>query len=73
MQTRNSRIHAEAVALWQALYGEQQPPPEADGLDLLDLVTRRLPEERYVRLRSPFLRPSTIVGPGQPTEESALD
>ena len=73
MQTRDSRIHAEAVALWQALYGQQQPPPEAKGRDLLDLVTRRLPEESYVRLRSPFLRPSTIVGPGLPAEENVLD
>lgn len=71
MPTRDSRIRAEAAALWQALFSEP-PPPEAEGADLLDLVTHRLPEERYVRLRSPFLRPSTIVGPGIPTDESVL-
>lgn len=71
MQTRESRIHAEAVALWQALYGEP-PPPGAEGAALLELLTRNLAARPYVRLRSPFLRPSTIVGPGQPTDESAL-
>jgi hypothetical protein len=73
MQTRESRIHAEAVALWQALYGERSPPRGAEGPALLALVTCNLPAESYVRLRSPFLRPSTIVGPGQPTKEDALD
>ncbi|HEY3947958.1 hypothetical protein [Phenylobacterium sp.] len=73
MQTRDSRIHAEAVALWEALYGERSPPQDAQGSALLALVTRNLPSESYVRLRSPFLRPSTIVGPGQPTQEDALD
>ena len=72
MPNRDSKIHAEATALWRTLYGDA-PPAEADGARLLDLVTRNLPEENYVRLRSPFLRPSTIVGPGQPTEDSALD
>jgi len=71
MSPRESKIHEEAVALWRTLFSE--PPPEgAEGAVLLDLAARRLPEETYVRLRSPFLRPSTIVGPGQPTDDNAL-
>ena len=71
MPSRDSRIRAEAAALWQAMFGEP-PPPDADGASLLDMLTRSLPDENYVRLRSPFLRPSTIVGPGFPGDESAL-
>ena len=61
MDGQDSRIYEEAAALWRALYDEQ--PPEQDGSTLLDMITQRLPATEYERLRSPFLRPSTIVGP----------
>ena len=61
MQGRDARIYEEAAALWRELYGEQ--PPGRDGSILLDMITQRLPASGYHRLRSPYLRPSTITGP----------
>lgn len=71
MRPRDQRIYDEAVALWQAVFGAP-PPPEADGSELLQRITSGLPGPNYQRLTSPFLRPSTIVGPGQPTDEASL-
>ena len=71
MPSRDSRIHEEAVALWRTLFSE--PPPQgAEGSVLLDLAARRLPQTTYVRLSSPFLRPSTIIGPNLPGDETTL-
>jgi hypothetical protein len=61
MDGRNSKIYEEAAALWRELYGE--PPPVHDGVLLLDIITQQLPETGYHRIRSPYLRPSTITGP----------
>jgi hypothetical protein len=61
MDGRNSKIYEEAAALWRELYGE--PPPIRDGVLLLDMITQQLPETGYHRIRSPYLRPSTITGP----------
>jgi hypothetical protein len=68
MDGREQRIYEEASALWREVFGEP-PPLRAEGADLLEIVTRCLPEISYERLRSPHLRPSTIVGPGQPETE----
>jgi hypothetical protein len=65
MATRDQRIYDEAAALWLEVFGEP-PPPSVDGSAMLALVTQRLGELSYERLRSPYLRPSTISGPGQP-------
>jgi hypothetical protein len=62
MSGREDRIYQEAAALWLALYGEP-PPGQADGATMLDMITRNLPAEQYERLKSPFMRPSTIVYP----------
>ena len=72
MSPRESKIHEEACALWQALFGEP-PPAGAEGSKLLELAATGLPAEGYVRLRSPFLRPSTIAGPNLPTRDEAPD
>ncbi len=61
MDGRNSKIYEEAAALWRELYGEA--PPVRDGVQLLDIITQSLPETGYHRIRSPYLRPSTITGP----------
>jgi hypothetical protein len=61
MDGRSSKIYEEAAALWRELYGE--PPPVHDGGLLLDMITQRLPETGYHRIRSPYLRPATITGP----------
>lgn len=54
---RDDRIYQEAAALWGELFRE--PPPQADGTAMLDLIMKRMPETRYDRLRT--LRPSTDV------------
>jgi len=72
MGRREQRIYEEATALWRELFDEDPPPDQADGGRLLEIITRHLGEPSYERLRSPFLRPSTIVGPGQPTDERSL-
>jgi hypothetical protein len=59
---REDRIYQEAVALWRELFREP-PPARLDGAALLDLITRRLPETAYERLRSPHLRPTNIAMP----------
>ena len=61
MEGREARIYEEAAALWRELYGEQ--PPVRDGAILLDMITQKLPAGQSYRLRSPYLRPSTITGP----------
>ena len=61
MDGRDIKIYEEAAALWRELYGEQ--PPVRDGSILLDMITQGLADTEYNRLRSPYLRPSTIVGP----------
>jgi hypothetical protein len=71
MDGRDHRIYEEAAALWQALYHEP-PPPMTDASQMLHIITRNLCESPYERLRSPFLRPSTIAGPAQPTDDSQL-
>lgn len=71
METRDQRIYEEAAALWREVF--QEPPPvRADGPTLLAIITRSLGENSYERLRSPHLRPSTIVGPGQPRDGARL-
>ncbi len=70
MDRRDQRIYEEAAALWRELFDE--PPPTADGSLMLDIIMRRVCDPAYVRLRSPYLRPSTIVGPGQPKNGSTL-
>jgi hypothetical protein len=59
---REDRIYQEAAALWRELFGEA-PPPKADGGKLLELMTKRLPEAAYDRLKTPHLRPSNISMP----------
>lgn len=71
METREQRIYEEAAALWREVFGEP-PPLRADGQTLLAIITRSLGDTEYERLRSPFLRPSTIAGPGQPTDQARL-
>jgi len=71
MGRRDQQIYDEASALWRAMFDEP-PPVQADGGALLDLITARLGEATYDRLRSPFLRPSTIVGPAQPRDARSL-
>lgn len=62
MSGRDSRIHAEAVALWTQLHAE--PAPEgAYGVKLLDLIVGGLPEPGYERLANPHLRPFNIAFP----------
>lgn len=62
MNVRDQRIYEEAAALWMALYGEP-PPIRADSATMLDVIMKSLPERRYERLTSPYLRPSQIEGP----------
>jgi hypothetical protein len=62
MRDRNQKIYEEASALWREMFGEA-PPLRADGRTLLDVIMKSLPEHRYQRLASPYLRPSQIKGP----------
>jgi hypothetical protein len=62
MNSRNQRIYEEAVALWGELFDEP-PPAVGDGHELLEMITSGLGHPHYNRLRSPFLRPSTITMP----------
>jgi hypothetical protein len=71
MEDRDQRIYEEAAALWQEVFGEP-PPVRADGSMMLAIITRSLGDSTYERLRSPFLRPSTIAGPGQPSDSQRL-
>ena len=69
MEDRDQRIYEEAAALWREVYGKP-PPVRVGGPRLLEILMSDLGEVSYERLRSPHLRPSTIVGPGQPRDES---
>jgi hypothetical protein len=71
MEGRDHRIYEEASALWREMFGEQ-PPLRLDGPAMLEIITRCSGELAYDRLRSPFLRPSTIAGPAQPRDKVAL-
>lgn len=62
MTGREQKIQAEATALWRQLYAEQ-PPCDADGSIILDMIMRDLPDATYARLASPHLRPAAIVFP----------
>jgi hypothetical protein len=72
MESREQRIYDEAAALWQEVFGEA-PPLRVDGSAMLDIITRCVGEASYERLRSPFLRPSTIAGPAQPRDARRPD
>ena len=72
MKRREQRIYDEASALWREMFSEP-PPARIDGATMLDLITHRLGELPYERLRSPYLRPSTIAGPAQPKNSAHLD
>ena len=62
MSGREEQIYDEAAALWRELF--QEPPPvSADGPEMLDVIMKSIPPERYARLSSPYLRPSLIQGP----------
>ena len=65
MATRDQRIYDEAAALWHEIF-DAPPPASLDGPAMLDIITRHLGEMTYNRIRSPYLRPATIAGPGQP-------
>jgi len=69
MTSRDQRIYDEAIALWGELFAEP-PPPVNDGGELLDMITRGLGDPNYNRLRSPFLRPSTITMPQRMSDRS---
>ena len=62
MKSRDEKIAEEAAELWREMFGAN-PPPGADGATLLDIITDALPEARYERMISPYLRPSVITGP----------
>ena len=71
MTSRDQRIYEEAAALWRELFKEP-PPTRLSGGELLDLIARDLPDPNYYdRIRSPYLRPSTITMPRRPGEQSA--
>ena len=67
MENRDKRIYEEAAALWREVFGKP-PPVRVGGPKLLEIITGKLSDMPYDRLRSPHLRPSTIAGPGQPRE-----
>jgi hypothetical protein len=65
MTGRDERIYEEATALWWELF-DGPPPGVADGGAILDAIMRRLPETRYERMASPYLRASQISPPRGP-------
>ncbi len=71
MEERDERVYEEAAALWREIFGKP-PPVRVGGPKLLEIITGSLSEPGYERLRSPHLRASTIVGPGQPTEDGRI-
>jgi hypothetical protein len=71
MTKREQRVYEEASALWREVFGEP-PPLQMDGATMLEIVTRSVDDVSYRRVFSPFLRPSTIVGPSQPWDDSQL-
>ncbi|HEX3700077.1 MAG TPA: hypothetical protein VHV27_05320 [Phenylobacterium sp.] len=62
MSGREDMVYEEAAALWRELFGEP-PPIRADGVTLLEVIMKSLPDRPYDRLSSPYLRPSQIAGP----------
>jgi len=72
MERRQQRIYEEASALWREVFGEP-PPVRVDGSMMLEIITRCSGELGYDRLRSPFLRSTTIAGPAQPREKITLN
>jgi hypothetical protein len=62
MTTRDEKVAAEAAALWREVFGVA-PPAKTDGAAMLATITGGLPELRYERMRSPYLRPSLITQP----------
>ena len=71
MTNRDQRIYEEAAALWVELFNEP-PPAVIDGAELLELIARNLPDPNYYdRIRSPYLRPSTITMPRRPGGRTA--
>ena len=62
MKSRDEKIAEEAAALWRELF-DGQPPPAADGAAMLKIITGKLANVRYDRMRSPYLRPSLITWP----------
>ena len=71
METRDQRIRQEATAMWREIFGEPPPLP-MEGGQMLEIITRGAGEIGYDRLRSPYLRPSTIVGPAPPGVQARL-
>jgi hypothetical protein len=71
MEERDARIYEEAAALWREVFGKP-PPVRVGGPKLIEIITGSLGAPDYERLRSPHLRPATIAGPGQPTDDSAV-
>ena len=69
MENREQRIYEEAAALWREVFGEP-PPVRADGPTMLGIITRSLGDASYERMQSPFLRASTITGPGRPKDSA---
>jgi hypothetical protein len=59
---RETRIQQEAAALWRELHS-QPPPVVAEATMLLNCILESLPSTTYDRLRSPYLRASTISRP----------
>jgi hypothetical protein len=66
---RQTRIDAEAQALWRELYGEPAPSA-ACGAELLEIILGQLPEASYERLNSPHLRREDITWPRKPAPAS---
>ena len=71
MDSREQQIYGEAAALWREVFSEP-PPPLTDGSTMLKIIMRCAGPPPYERLHSPHLRPSTIVGPAQPTDDAHL-
>ena len=59
--TRDEKVAAEAAALWREVFGGKPPPKDASSM--LEVLTAALPDVRYDRIRSPFLRPALISRP----------
>lgn len=71
MEPREQRIYDEAAALWREVFNEL-PPALTDGPTMLKIIMRCAGPPPYERLHSPHLRPSTIAGPAQPTDDAHL-
>jgi hypothetical protein len=71
MTSRDQRVYEEAVALWGELF-DDPPPAVVDGAELLEMITCSLGDPNYYdRIRSPYLRPSTITMPRRPGDRAA--